>query len=367
MQEVGMNNIQSLHKYGASIWLDFISRGLLARGELQSYLDLGVTGVTSNPSIFQKSICETQDYDDLVIQAQRTKTQVDINALYEKLAIADIQGAADLLMPIYDSTKGRDGYVSFEVSPDLAYQTERTISEAVRLWNLIKRPNLMIKVPATREGLPAIESLIAQGINVNATLIFSLKQYEAAALAYIRGLEKNRKPEKVASVASYFISRIDTAVDKLLEKNSSRGALALRGKIAVDCAKVAYKKLDEIFFGEAFEEQRKRGAMVQRMVWGSTGTKNPNYSDVLYVDEIIGSDTTNTAPVSTIKAFLDHGHPRLSILENMNEAEAELDSLKKYGINLETVTDQLEKEGVQSFSQAFAQLLESLKGRCTLD
>jgi transaldolase len=361
-----MNNIQALQQYGAAIWLDFISRSLLSSGELKRYLEMGVTGVTSNPSIFQKSICETQDYDDLVIQAQKAQKEVDIYALYEKMAIGDIQAAADILRPIYDSAKGQDGFVSFEVSPDLAYQTEKTINEAKRLWKSVNRPNLMIKVPATREGLPAIENLIGQGINVNATLIFSVERYQAVAEAYIRGLEKNPKPEGVASVASYFISRIDSAVDKLLEKNGSSGAKSLQGKIAVDCAKLAYQKLDEIFFGEKFEAQRKRGARVQRMVWGSTGTKNPKYSDVLYVDEIIGADTTNTAPVNTLKAFLDHGHPRLSILEKVDEAKKDIASLKNYGVDLGAVLEQLEKEGVQAFMQAFEQLLESLKGRCEI-
>jgi transaldolase len=361
-----MNKIQVLQHYGAAIWLDFISRSLLSSGELQRYIELGVTGVTSNPSIFQKSICETQDYDDLVNEALKAQKKVDIYALYEKMAVSDIQAAADILKPIYNSTQGQDGFVSFEVSPDLAYQTEKTIDEAKRLWNLVNRPNLMIKVPATREGLPAITDLIGQGINVNATLIFSIDRYTEVAKAYIKGLEKNPRPEKVASVASYFISRIDTAVDKLLENNGSVEARTLQGKIAVDCAKLAYQKLDQIFFGEEFEPQRKRGARVQRMVWGSTGTKNPKYSDVLYVDEIIGADTTNTAPMATLKAFLDHGRPRLSVLEKVDEAERELASLKKYGIDLDAVTDQLEKEGVQAFSQAFAQLLDSLKGRCAI-
>ncbi len=361
-----MNNIQALHKYGAAIWLDFISRGLISSGDLKRQVDMGITGVTSNPSIFQKSICETQDYDDLVRQIQASPEKADIKTVYEKFAIADIQAAADVLKPVYLSTDGADGFVSFEVSPDLAYETSKTILEAQRLWKLVDRPNLMIKVPATQQGLPAIQALTAQGININATLIFSVRRYEEVALAYIGGLEDNATPQKVASVASFFVSRIDTAVDKLLEKKGSAAALALRGKIAVACARLAYQKLNEIFFGERFEIQRKRGARVQRMVWGSTGTKNPAYSDLLYVDPLVGPDTTNTAPLATLKAFLDHGHPALSVEEGREEAAQQVASLKKLGIDLASVTDQLEKEGVQAFSQAFAQLLDSLKGRCSV-
>ena len=359
-----MNNIQVLHRYGAAIWLDFISRSLILSGELKRQVDMGVTGVTSNPSIFQKSICETQDYDDLVRKVQESPETSDIKTVYEKFAIADIRAAADVLKPVYLSSGGVDGFVSFEVSPDLAYETDQTILEAQRLWSLVDRPNLMIKVPATQQGLPAIKALTAQGINVNATLIFSVRRYEEVALAYISGVEDNSAPQKVASVASFFVSRIDTAIDKLLEKKGSTAALALRGRIAVDCAKLAYQKLNEVFFGERFEIQRKRGARVQRMVWGSTGTKNPAYSDLLYVDPLIGPDTTNTAPLATLKAFLDHGHPAPSIEDGMEEAAHEVAALKKLGIDLAGVTDQLEKEGVQAFSQAFAQLLDSLKGRC---
>lgn len=361
-----MNNIQALHRYGAAIWLDFISRSLVASGELKRYVDMGVTGVTSNPSIFQKSICETQDYDDLVRQVQESREKADIKTIYERFAVADIRAAADVLKPVYLSTDGVDGFVSFEVSPDLAHETDKTIAEAQRLWKMVDRPNLMIKVPATLQGLPAIQNLIARGINVNATLIFSVRRFEEVALAYINGLEENREPGKVASVASFFVSRIDTAVDKLLEKKGSPAALALRGKIAVDCAKLAYQKLNDVFFGDRFEAQRKRGARVQRMVWGSTGTKNPTYSDLLYVDPIIGPDTTNTAPMATLKAFLDHGHPLISIEDGMPEVAERIASLKKLGVDLAAVTDQLEKEGVQSFIQAFVQLLDSLKGRCAV-
>jgi transaldolase len=360
-----MKPIQALQNHGQSIWLDFISRSLLSSGELKRLVDEGVTGVTSNPSIFQKSICETSDYDDLVKVAQKTQSP-DITAIYEKMAVDDIQKAADVLRPVYDSTGGADGFVSFEVSPLLAYKTAETVTEAERLWKLVDRPNLMIKVPATREGIPAVETLIARGINVNATLIFNLNHYEAVAMAYIRGLEKNTSPQQVASVASFFVSRIDTAVDKLLDKNGSPAALNLRGKIAVASAKMVYRRFNSIFYESPFAAQRSRGAKVQRIVWGSTGAKNPRYSDVLYVEEIIGPDTINTLPAPTLKAFLDHGQARLSLLEDVDTAARQIASLKKLGIDIEAVTEQLQKEGVQSFIQAFDQLMVSLKGRCSL-
>jgi transaldolase len=362
-----MNSIQALQSIGASIWLDFISRSLLTSGELNKLIDQGVTGVTSNPSIFQKSICDTSDYDTAIAAALKSEPKIDVLGLYEKLALVDIQMAADALRPVYNSTKGTDGFVSLEVSPRLSAMTENTIIEAQRLWKLVDRPNLMIKVPATAEGIPAIESLIAQGINVNATLIFSVLQYESVAMAYIRGLEKNPSPNRVSSVASFFVSRIDTLVDKTLEKTSQPLALDLRGKTAVASSKMIYRKFSEIFYGEPFTKQRASAARVQKIVWGSTGTKNPNYSDVIYVEEIIGRDTINTIPMATLKAFLDHGKVRLTILEDVDGAEKELNSLKKFKIDMKEVTDQLLKEGVTAFVQAYDQMLESLKGRCTLE
>jgi transaldolase len=286
-----MNNIQALQTMGQSIWLDYISRALLTSGGLQKLVEDGVTGVTSNPSIFQKAIGESSDYDELIKKAIEAKPDIDVNALYEKLAVEDIQMAADVLLPVYDSSQGKDGYVSLEVSPHLANRTVATIKDARRLWELVNRPNLMIKVPATVQGLKAIETLIAEGINVNATLIFSLEQYDAVAKAYISGLEKNPEPQKVASVASYFVSRIDTAVDKLLENIGTANASSLQGKIAVDCCKLAYTRLAKIFSGARFAKLSLKGARIQKMVWGSTGTKNPRYSDVMYIEEIIGPET----------------------------------------------------------------------------
>jgi transaldolase len=361
-----MNSIEALHTYGQSIWLDLISRGLLTSGELQRFIDKGVTGVTSNPSIFQKSICESADYDRPIQEILKAQPRIDVLSLYEKLVVEDIQRAADVLSPIYDVTKGTDGFVSLEVAPNLAALTAKTISEAQRLWKLVARPNLMIKVPATPEGIPAIEALIAGGINVNATLIFSLQQYDDVARAYIRGLEKNPEPVKVASVASFFVSRIDTTIDKALEKNGDPEALELRGKAAVACAKMVYRRCKEIFYGASFKAQTSRGAKVQKLVWGSTGTKNPKYSDVIYVEEIIGPDTINTIPMGTLKAFLEHGKPRLSLTENVELAEKALADLKKVKIDLDAVTDQLLKEGVTAFVQAYDQLIDSLKGRCAI-
>ena len=360
-----MNNIQGLQTLGQSIWLDFISRSLLTGGGLKKLVADGVTGVTSNPSIFQKAIGESRDYDQLIAKILKSEPDIDIYSLYEKLAVEDIQMAADVLRPVYDSCEGKDGYVSLEVSPLLAAKTTATVKDARRLWKLVNRPNLMIKVPATPQGLQAIETLIAESINVNATLIFSLEQYDAVARAYIAGLEKNPDPSKVASVASYFVSRIDTAVDKLLEKKGSPQALELRGKIAVDCCKLAYTHLAKIFSGARFAKQALRGARVQKMVWGSTGTKNTQYSDVLYVEEIVGPETINTVPTATLKAFLEHGQVRPSLIEDIPRAKKQIAALKKLDIDLDAITDQLMKDGVQSFAQAFEQMLESLRVRCS--
>lgn len=361
-----MNSIRSLQTLGASVWLDFISRDLINSGELKQLIDQGVTGVTSNPSIFQKAMCEPGAYDESIARTMKAFPALNIEGLYEKMAIQTIQSAADDLLPVYRSSGGTDGFVSLEVSPRLSASTAQTVEEARKLWKAVDKPNLMIKVPATPEGISAVETLIAEGVNVNVTLIFSLQQYNEVAQAYIRGLAKNPQPAKVASVASYFVSRIDTAVDKLLEKTGNPEALALRAKTAVACCKTIYRSFNEIFYGEAFTAQMKRGGRVQKLVWGSTGTKNPQYSDVLYVEEIIGKDTINTIPMPTLKAFIDHGKVRNSITENVEEAQKNLAGLKKFGINLDSVTDQLLKEGVIAFVQAYDHLIESLTARCVI-
>jgi transaldolase len=359
-----MNSIQLLQKQGASVWLDFISRDLINNGELKRLIDQGVTGVTSNPSIFQKAMCEPGAYDEPILRTGKAFPNLDTEALYEKMAVDTIQMAADELRPVYNSTDGTDGFVSLEVSPRLSSSTDRTVQEARKLWKEVDKPNLMIKVPATREGIPAIKTLVAEGINVNATLIFSLAQYTEVAQAYIDGLANNPHPEKVASVASYFVSRIDTNLDKSLDKTGISEAMALKGKIAIACCKMVYHRFNEIFLTQAFAEQKQPGAKVQKLVWGSTGTKNPSYSDVLYVEEIIGKDTINTIPMATLKAFLDHGKVRNSITENVEEAAKNLADLSKFKINLDSVTDQLLKEGVLAFVEAYDQLIDSLKIRC---
>jgi transaldolase len=361
-----MNSIQLLNQLGQSIWLDYISRHLLESGELKFLINEGISGLTSNPSIFQKSICETHDYDAAIKNNLALQPNINMRDLYEKLAIEDIQVTADYLRPIYDSTQGTDGFVSLEVSPHLSDQTQNTIAEARRLWNVVNRPNLMIKVPATPEGIPAVEALIAQGINVNATLIFSLSQYEQVAMAYIKGLEKNTSPGKVSSVASFFISRIDTAIDKALEKVATPEALALQGKAAISSAKVVYKQFNNIFYGDNFKISRSRGGKVQKLVWGSTGTKNPRYSDVIYVEELIGPDTLNTIPMATLKSFLSYGQPCLTLQEDIKSAESNLLNLKQFNIDLDKVTDQLLMEGVSAFVQADNQVINSLTGQCKL-
>jgi transaldolase len=358
-----LNSIQLLQKQYASVWLDFISRELLHSGELRQLIEKGVTGVTSNPSIFQKAMCEPGAYDEPIARIKKAFPDISTEAVYEKMAVHTIQMAADELKPVYIASEGTDGFVSLEVSPHLSASTIQTIEEARRLWKDVGQPNLMIKVPATPEGIPAIETLIADGINVNATLIFSLHQYTEVAQAYIRGLIKNPHPAKVASVASYFVSRIDTTVDKLLDKIATPEALALRGKIAVACCKMVYQRFEEIFYGQSFADQRKRGGSVQKLVWGSTGTKNPQYSDVLYVEEIIGKDTINTIPMATLKAFLDHGKVRNSITQETKEAQNNLEALTRLNINLDSVTSQLLGEGVTAFNQSYDQLIDSLKNR----
>jgi transaldolase len=358
-----MNSIHSLQNFGQSIWLDYISRSLLTSGELKRLINAGISGVTSNPSIFQKSFCETSDYDNAIKAVLKSQPEIDTSKLYERLAIEDIQAAADCLLPVYHSSQKTDGFVSLEVSPYLSAKTQETIADAKRLWNLVSRPNLMIKVPATPEGISAIEFLISLGININATLIFSLPQYERVAMAYVRGLEKNSDPSKVTSVASFFVSRIDTAIDKSLEKLNTPQTLSLCGKSAISYAKIIYRSMTDIFYGKSFKKQKFKGGKVQKLVWGSTGTKNPKYSDVLYVEEIIGKDTINTIPMATLKAFIDHGQPRLSILEDFDTAKNNLSELQKYNIDLTAVTDQLQKEGILAFVKSYDQLLDSLKSR----
>jgi transaldolase/glucose-6-phosphate isomerase len=368
-QPKALNPLERLHDFGQAVWLDFLSRRFLAEGCLKKLIEKdGLTGVTSNPSIFEKAIAGSADYDSS-LKAAESRSDCDVMALYEGLAIEDIQQAADALRPVYEATERRDGYVSLEVSPYLAMSTDGTIAEARRLWRAVGRDNLMIKVPATKPGLPAIRQLIGEGINVNITLLFSQQVYEGVVEAYLAGLEhlvaQGGDPGKIASVASFFVSRIDVAVDSLIEERlrqtnetDQRAALTgLRGKIAIANAKLAYQRYKRLFAGTRWEKLKNKGARVQRLLWASTGTKNPQYSDVLYVEELIAADTVNTVPPATMDAFRDHGKVRPSLADNIGEAEQLMATLDRSGISIDAVTAKLVEEGVQLFADAFDMLL----------
>jgi transaldolase len=358
-----MNPLQRLwEEHQQAVWLDFIERDLLTGGGLaQLVADDGVRGVTSNPSIFQKAIESGGAYDQAVKALLAADPAMSTVALYEALAVDDIRGAADILRQVWDSSGGSDGFVSLEVSPHLAHDTEGTVAEAKRLWAAVERPNLMIKVPATGEGIPAIEELIGAGINVNATLMFSLADYEAVASAYLRGLARCTAPEAVASVASFFVSRVDTKVDAQLEAIGTPEALSLRGQAAVANAKLAYRRFGELFGGEAFATLAARGAKVQRPLWASTSAKNPAYRDVVYVEELIGPDTVNTLPVVTLEGFRDHGEPRASLLEAVDAADRVISQLTALGVDLDAITSELQIEGVDAFAKSFDRLLGALE------
>ncbi|MFZ5711503.1 MAG: bifunctional transaldolase/phosoglucose isomerase [Bradyrhizobium sp.] len=359
-----MNPVKELEKHGQAVWLDFLARGFIAKGDLKRLIETdGVKGVTSNPSIFEKAIGSSDEYDAPIGKALKhgDRTVAD---LFEAVAVEDIQNAADVLRPVYDRLKGGDGYVSLEVSPYLAMDTAGTVTEARRLWKDVNRKNLMVKVPATPEGLPAIEQLIGEGISINITLLFSKAVYLQVAEAYIAGLEKyvagGGDPSHVASVASFFVSRIDAVVDKQLDEKIARAndpsekerLAALKGKIAIANAKLAYQDYKRLFSGPRWEKLAAKGARPQRMLWASTGTKNKDYSDVLYVEELIGPDTINTVPPATLDAFRDHGKPRDSLEENVEDARRVLEELERSGISLDTITEELVKDGVKLFADA---------------
>ncbi len=355
--------MQQLAAVGQSVWLDYIRRDLLESGEMAAMVAAGLKGMTSNPSIFEKAIGGSDQYDDDLAAAVAANPAAGPEELFEALAIEDIRAAADVLRPVYDEHPGADGFVSLEVSPDLAYDTQTTIDEARRLWAEVDRPNLMIKVPATAEGIPAVEQLIADGINVNVTLMFSLDHYEAVSDAFLRGLDRAPNPATVASVASFFVSRVDTKVDDLLEAIGSDEALRLRGQAAVANSRLAYQRYLEKF-GEEFEANWGRGALPQRLLWASTSTKNPEYSDVLYVEELIGPNTINTMPPETLEAFDDHGTVRGgSLTEEVDEARRVLDALGDLGVDLVAVTEELQREGVDKFAQSFSSLLEVIAAK----
>ncbi|MHC4698257.1 MAG: transaldolase [Planctomycetota bacterium] len=361
------NTIEKLYELGQSIWCDNISRGMIDTGELQRLIDLGVVGVTSNPTIFLKAVTGGSDYDELFneLLAEGLETQ----AIYEGLVLPDIADAADILRPVYERTNGVDGYVSLEVDPKLAYDTEATVAEARRLFNTLSRPNVFIKVPGTEEGIPAVETLIAEGVNVNVTLIFGIDIYMKVVRAYMNGVRRyavsGGDPSMVASVASFFVSRVDTLVDKLLEKHGTgRDVDHLFGKAAIANARLAYACFEEVFTPEGeFAELAARGARVQRPLWASTSTKNPAYPDTIYVDGLVGPQTVNTLPPATIEAALNHGKTDVTIDEDLDEARAVLMELANLDIDIHAVTDKLRVDGVDLFARSFNDLLSNLESK----
>jgi len=380
MQPVGVletakatNPLKDLLKFGQSVWLDYIRRDLLTGGELKKLItEDGLRGMTSNPTIFEKAITGGTLYDEL-LNSLRSRTDLDAKGRYEILAIRDIQDAADLMKPVYESSKRRDGYVSLEVSPYLARDTKGTLEEARRLWKAVGRENIMIKIPGTAEGIPAFQQAISEGINVNVTLLFAQDVYVQVAEAYIAGLEQFAKNggdvSKIASVASFFISRIDSAVDAIIDARlkASKDAReqeqlkSLQGKIAIANGKETYKKYQAIFSSDRWEALAAKGGQTQRVLWASTSTKNPAYRDVLYVEELIGPDTVDTIPPATLDAFRDHGKPRNSLTENVDAAHRTMETAAKLGISMKQVTDQLTDDGVRLFSEAFDKLLAAVE------
>ncbi len=352
-----MAELKELAAAGQSVWLDFIRRDMVTNGELAALIDEGVTGVTSNPSIFENAIAGSNLYDAAIAAADG-----DALSVFESLAVEDVRGAADALRGVYDATNGADGYVSLEVSPTLADDAEGTIADALRLWAWVDRPNLLVKVPATSAGIVAIEELTAAGVNINATLMFSLADYDAVAMAYVRGAERSEYPERLASVASFFVSRVDGKVDAALNSIGTDEALSLRGKAAVANAKLAYRRYQEIFEGSPFDPARSRGARAQRALWASTSTKDPAYSDVLYVAELVGPNTVNTIPPATIDAFRDHGVvDPAALTSDVDGAEQHFAKLASLGIDFDAITEELQVEGVASFAGAFDGLLAAIE------
>jgi transaldolase/glucose-6-phosphate isomerase len=367
------NPLKELLRYGQSVWLDYIRRDLLTGGKLKQMIDEdGLRGMTSNPSIFEKAIADSSLYDDLLQELSKRK-DLDATGKYEQIAIRDIQDAADILRPVYEESNFHDGYVSLEVSPYLARKTQETIDEARRLWKTVKRDNVMIKVPGTTEGLPAIRQLVGEGLNINITLLFAQEVYEKVAEAYIAGLEefggRGGNLKKIASVASFFISRIDTLVDSMLNEklkktsDASQQALlkSLLGKVAIANGKLTYQRYQQIFSGPRWQSLAGKGAQTQRVLWASTSTKNPAYRDVIYVEELIGRDTVDTMPPATMDAFRDHGRVRQSLTEDIPGAQKVMDNLAHAGISIKEVTDKLTDDGVKLFADAFDKLLSAVE------
>jgi len=367
------NPLKDLLKFGQSVWLDYIRRDLITSGELKRLIEEdGLRGMTSNPAIFEKAIVGSEDYADILATLKGRK-DLDAKGKFEVIAIRDIQDATDLLRPVYDESKWSDGYVSLEVSPHLARDTQRTLDEARRLWQAVNRPNLMIKVPGTKEGIPAFEQLTSEGMNVNVTLLFAQEVYEQVAEAYIRGLEKfaasGGNLKRVASVASFFVSRIDNSVDaeasnRLKAEKDPATAEKLKsvvGKVAIANAKLAYQRYRKIFSGPAWDKLKSQGGRAQRVLWASTSTKNPSYPDILYVQELIGPDTVNTIPPATFDAFRDHGVPRETLTEDIEGAGETMKTLSEVGISIRQVTDKLTDDGVRLFEEAFDKLLAAVE------
>ena len=366
----GTNPLKALNDYGQSPWMDYIRRDLLTSGGLKKMIDGdGLRGMTSNPTIFEKAITGGQFYSDITESADAKK--LDAKGVYEKIAIRDVQDATDIFKGVYAETKRRDGYVSLEVSPLLANNTQGTIEEARRLWKAVGRENVMIKVPATPEGIPAIRQLLEDGININITLLFAQSAYEQVAEAYLSALEARAKKGEdishIASVASFFVSRIDTLIDGKIEemlkteKDAGKKALlqSVEGKVAIANAKLTYKKYQELFGGARWKALAAKGAQTQRLLWASTSTKNPKYRDVLYVEELIGADTVDTIPPATFDAFRDHGKLRNSLTENVDAAAKTMSDLEKAGISMKEVTEKLVIDGVKLFADAFNKLLDA--------
>ena len=352
--------LRKLQEIGQSVWVDSLSRDDIQNGNLQRMMEDGVLGVTSNPTIFQQAIARSELYDqELQELAERTD---DPKEMFRRIAVRDIQDACDIFMPVYEHTQHKDGYVSLEVAPELAFDTEGTIARAQLVWEMADRPNLLVKIPATREGLPAIEESIAAGISVNVTLIFSLERYRAVAQAYIRGLERfvegGGDPSKVASVASFFVSRVDTETDRRLEEV---GREDLKGRLAIDNAKIVYQEFKKIFSSPEWESLESRRATKQRPLWASTSTKNPQYKDTIYVDNLIGPETVNTMPLSTLEATMDHAEVRPTLEEGLEEAHKLLEELREAGVDYDEVVEVLEKEGVQKFVDSYNELIEEIE------
>ncbi|MBT8198006.1 MAG: transaldolase [Acidimicrobiia bacterium] len=356
-----MSMLHDLADVGQSVWLDYIRRQILDNGELDSMISDGLRGLTSNPTIFHQAIAGSDDYDSAISAYLIEHPEASVEEVYEHLAVADIQRAADAFAGVYEETDGLDGYVSLEVSPHLAHDTETTISEAKRLWGVVDRPNLMVKVPATPAGIPAIAELVGSGININATLMFSMDHYEAVAQAYLDGLTNVAEPHRVASVASFFVSRVDSKIDALLEKIGTDEAMALRGTVAVANSRSVYHRYQQIFEGDDFARLRTDGARPQRVLWASTSTKNPEYDDLLYVEPLIGSETVNTLPPATLEALVDHGTVTAgAVLDDPDGVFETLDMLVDVGVDLDQATEELQVEGVQKFAASFDELMSAL-------